>query len=887
MPLRPRILLFLLGMVIIASCSTSRNTLLTRTYYQTTARYNAYFNGRESFRSGLRRTERQFRYDYNKILPVFLYTDPEIAQSITPEMDRAIDKASKVITRKSITARPKGDGGLFGSRDDEFHNQNEYNRWVRKSYLLAGKAHFHKHDFVPATQAFLFIMREYSMNSIRHEGKLWLARTHCERGRYHEARILIDEMLENPEFPSGLRVELYSTIADFHLKQDQLAQATVYMERALEHVRNKDSRIRYTYILAQLYERTGRNAEASQYYSRVVRMNPPYEMTFNARINMAGVVRSGSEETARMINVLERMLRDEKNIDYLDQVYYALGDIYLRNGDEENAKKYFLLSAGAPGMNPSQKAVTYLALADMHFSHSDYVNAQPYYDSAVINMNPGFPDQETIIEKSNVLNELVANIRLYELEDSLQTLASLSEDELNRKVDEVIAWERQNEAEARERELLAQQTTQFRSTRVSPAARRMAEQAGEGNWYFYNQTAVNFGKNEFESLWGTRRLEDNWRRTDRQVISHDQFTMEVAEQPRSEDPEEEVQHTGDRESYFANIPLTDEAMEASHQRLQEALFSIGVIYKDDLRDYERSAEAYRELVRRYPDGELNLAALYDLYTVYTEDMNAREADRYKDIIVSKYPNSSYAAILTNPNFFIEYEQRVQEAENYYENTFELFRQNRHDQVRERAEHALRTWPDSPLIPLFEYLKTLSYGSMGNIPIFKDMLADYISLYPETEMAENAREFIAYLDDDYPELIIQMADVPVAEDIYEPGQEGSHNFVIILPNRQDLINRMIFNIVNFNVDHFAALDLDVGSEQFSANYQVLKVDGFPDVPVALDYLRRFSVSDEVFRQVGNDDHPVFIISPENYELFMKDRNVASYMNYFENEYLGRQ
>jgi tetratricopeptide (TPR) repeat protein len=892
MHFRSRVLLLLSVVVIGTSCSTKKNTFLTRTYHQTTARYNAYFNGRESYRSGLRRIERNYRFDYNQILPVFLYDDPTLARSVTSEMDRAIDKSSKVISRKSITARPKGNGGFLASRDGDFLEQKEYNRWVRKSYLLAGKSHFHKHDFVPAIQAFLFIIREYSMNQVRHEAKIWLTRSHIHRERYHEAGILIGEMLKDPEFPENLHGELYSTIADFHLKQDQLAQATASLEKAIEFVGNNDRRIRYTYILAQLYERTGRMAEASEYYSRVIRMNPPYEMAFNASINLAGVVRSGGNETARMINILERMLRDEKNMDYLDQVYFALGNIYLRNKDEENAMKYFRMSASAPGMNPSQKSMAYLALGEIYFNRADYLNAQPYYDSAVINMPPLFPDQLAITERSSVLNELAGNIRLFQLEDSLQLLAALSETDLNRKIDEIMAWERENQAKARQLEMLARQTNQFRSSRVNPTARRMAETAGEGNWYFYNQQAVNFGKNEFESIWGARRLEDNWRRSNRQVIST--IEPQLAAMPGNNgrqaqlngEQQEEPVEAGSRESYLMNIPLTEEAMAASHQRLQEALFSMGSIYKDDLRDYGRSAEAYRELVRRYPDGDLRLPALYDLHEVFKLDMNDREAEYYKNLIVSTYPGSPYAAILTNPNFFIEHELRLREAERYYETTFELFRERKPELVRERADHARRMWPDSPLIPHFEYLRALSWGSSGNIPLFKDLLGDYISLYPGTPMAEDARLFLAYLDEDYPELI-QLAELPEVQNIYEANQKGVHNFVLIVDNRQDLINRMIFNIVNFNVDHFARLDLQVGSEQFSANYHLIRVNGLPDVKQAIDYLRRFNSSEEVFRDVGRNNYSAFIISPDNYSLFMKDRNIAAYLKYFEAEYLERR
>jgi tetratricopeptide (TPR) repeat protein len=886
MYLRLRIFLAFLLILIISSCSTQKNTLLTRTYHQVTARYNTYFNGRESFRSGVRRAEQQFRFDYNKILPVFLYTDPEIARSVAPQMDRAIDKASKVITNKSITAKPKESGGLFGTRDEDFMQQNEYNRWVMESYLLAGKAHFYKHDYIHAARTFLFIIREYNMNPIRHEAKLWLALTYCERGRFNEARLLFEEMLGDFDFPADLKVELYSTIADFHLKQERLDEAILNLEKSLEIARSKERKIRYTYILAQLYERTGNFSNASDYYARVISMNPPYEMVFNARISQAGVFQAGTGETGRLINELERMLRDEKNRDYLDQVYFAMGNLYLRNNDEANAIKHYTHSAGAPGENPTQKPMTYMALADIYFSRPDYINAQAYYDSAVMNMDQGFPDQQIISKKLEVLTELVINIMQFELQDSVQMLAAMSEVERNRVIDDIIASAREEEADARQRELLARQVPQYRTARTAQAARHQAERAGGGDWYFYNPTAVNFGQNEFESLWGERRLEDNWRRSNRQVISFEQFALMDDEDITGDDAEDAVADTRSRDFYLRDIPLTEQAMQESHQKLEEALFSMGVIYREGLQNYERSIEAYEELLKRYPEGQLSLPAMYDLHSVHMLNSDFRAADHYKNLIVERYPGSPYASILTNPNFYSEYEEQIQAAERYYEETFELFRENRFEQVAERALYASVTWPDSPLIPRFEYLRTLTYGPSGNIPLFRDMLSNYIANYPDTEMAENAVQFIAYLDDDYAETI-QMAEVPVIQDIYLPDQQGAHYFALIVDNRQDLINRLVFNIVNFNVDHFARLNLNVSSHTFSTNYQLLRVEGLPGVPSALDYLNRFSASEEVFAETERRDFPMFIISHENYDLFMKDKNIVSYRNFFEEQYLNRQ
>lgn len=877
-------LAFILAAVI-SSCSTQKNTLATRTYHQLTARYNTYFNGRESFRSGVRRVERQFNYDYNKILPVFLYTDPDIARSVAPEMDRAINKASRVITRKSITARPKEGGGLSGNRGRDFHQQSEYNRWVRESYLLAGKAHFYKHDYFLAAQAFMFIIREYGMNEIRHEAKLWLARTYCERGRFNEARILFDEMNSDPRFPVELHAGLYSTTADFHLKQDQMEEAIVNLEKALEAGPDKERRIRYTYILAQLHERTGNYPEASGYYDRVTKMNPPYEIAFNARLGQAGVVTGDREETGRMINLLERMLRDDKNRDYTDQIYYAIGNVYMRAGDEENTVRMYTMSAAARGVNPSQKAITYLALANIYFGHPDYLNAQAYYDSVVMNMGQEFPERQAIIEKSNRLNELAGNIRLFMLEDSVQVLAAMSETERNRKIDEIIARVSEDEAEARRRELLEQQAGQFRATRPSHAVRQQAERAGGGSWYFYNPSAVTFGHNEFESLWGNRRLEDNWRRSDRQVLLQDQFAMAGVEDDDEENGADESADTRSREYYMRNIPLTEHAMRESHQRLQDALYNMAVIFNDDFRDYQRSAESYEELIRRYPEGEYLLPAYYDLHSMHLLSNNYQRAEHYKNLIVTNHPASPYAAILTNPDFFREYEQQLTEAERYYEETYDLFRSGNYQQVEQRALYASVQWPDSELIPRFEYLRALSWGAGGNIPLFREKLTDYMNIYPETEMADNAREFLAYLEEDYPE-VVQREEVAVRPDIYEPGRTGVHHFVIIVDNRQELINRMVFNIVNFNVDYFPRLKLNISSHPFSTNFHLLRVDGLPDVQVSLEYLRRFSASPEVYAEAGRDDFPVFVISPDNYKLFMQDRNIGAYLNYFNEEYLKR-
>jgi tetratricopeptide (TPR) repeat protein len=461
----------------------------------------------------------------------------------------------------------------------------------------------------------------------------------------------------------------------------------------------------------------------------------------------------------------------------------------------------------------------------------------------------------------------------------------MTEADRDKKIDEVIARARQDESEAKRRDLLAQQTSQVRSARTSHAARYQAERTGGGSWYFYNPSAVSFGQNEFESLWGKRRLEDNWRRSSRQVISQDQFAFANDTNGPAQEEDEEIIDADSREFYLKDIPLTEHQMAASHQRLQEALYSMAVIYNEEFNDYNHSVEAYGELIRRYPDGTFLLPSWYDLYSINLNRENHQEAEKYKNLIISNFPGSPYASILTNPGYFREYEQQLQEAGQYYEKTFELFREYKYDQIEERVGYAFTRWPGNHLLPRFEYLRVLSYGSQGNIPLFRDMLSAYMNNYPDTEMTADAKQFLAYLDDDYVE-VIHAIEIPVVQDIYLKNQEGDHYFVMVVDNRQELINRLVFNFVNFNVDHFARLNLDVTTEPFTTNYRLMRVAGLPDIGSAVEYLNRFNESNEVFAEIESREFPNFVISGENYEIFLKDRNIGSYMNFFEEEYLRR-
>ncbi|KPK87266.1 MAG: hypothetical protein AMS27_02905 [Bacteroides sp. SM23_62_1] len=346
-------IIFLFG--IITGCSTEKNTLVTRSFHNLTSHYNIFFNGTESYKKGLRRAREAYVDDYTQILPLFTYDDEGIAQSIAPEMDRAIQKSSKVITLHSITAKPEYKNGPQTEKQKTFYARNEFNKWVDENYLIMGKAYLFRHEYHLAIETFKFIITEYYYEDIIYETQMWLARAYNEIGEYKESEKILNQLTTSEKFPAKLHADLYATIADLYMKQEDYESAINPLANALDLVRKKETRIRYAFILGQLNQQVGNMEDASKYYGQVIKMNPPYEMSFNARINRASVFVEGAAKSREIKSELNKMLKDEKNKEYKDQIYYALGNIFYREGNIEEAIEYYKLSSASSVSNIQQK----------------------------------------------------------------------------------------------------------------------------------------------------------------------------------------------------------------------------------------------------------------------------------------------------------------------------------------------------------------------------------------------------------------------------------------------------------------------------------------------------------------------------------------------------
>lgn len=856
---------------------------MTRTYHNVTARYNIFFNGYESFKKGLNRLEESYDNDFTKILPLFLYTDESMASSIAPDMERTIQKATKVITLHSITAKPEFKNGPQNQKEKDLYAQNEYNNYVPGNYLLMGKAYLYRHDFHLALETFKFVLSEYYYDDVIWEAQVWRARTHIMLEEYLEAEDILEVLTGTVEFPEKTRSDLYATVADLHMQQQDYASAIEPLSKALDGAKGKENRIRYTYILAQLNQEAGDPTLASKYYRDVIKMNPPYEFSFNARINRASVFMAGTDNAKEIKDELRKMLKDDKNADFKDQIYYAQGNVAFREGNVEEAIELYKLSSVYSTSNTQQKTTSCITLADIFYDRQDYEMADFYYDSAAVYLTSDYPDYEEFNRKTASLSLLVENLNIIQLEDSLQMLAGLDEASRLAVIDSLIAQLQLAEQRAREEEARAMQDQQYNRMALNQSQRQgyAAEQGGK--WYFYNQAAKGVGQPEFRMKWGTRKLEDNWRRSNKREIS---FETDVGE-------EEGVDSTGvlaekqkilsnkSREFYLQDIPLTDSMMQLSHERIIDALFNAGTIYKNDLVDIPRAVQTYTDLLDRYPGNGYTLNTYYNLYSIYNQESNMQLANIYKQSIVREFPESQPAQLLTNPNYAAELLALENEVNNYYERTYQLFQQGYYDRVIRDVDTALVRFAEDPLIPKFELLKVLAIGKTEEVLVFTMALDSLASTTSDPQVADMASMILAYILNSDQEVKTETQKIE-AEEIYSPDTLGVFFYGLFVSNRVDL-NQLKFEFINLNIDHFPNNTFDIVDESLEEGEVALYVKEFPDMTDAGDYLQLTRMNEAIRNTLEGVSYRPFIISQGNAEILLSDRVPDKYWLFFRKHY----
>ena len=874
------VILLIVGLL--TGCSTEKNTLITRSYHNLTANYNIFFNGSESFKRGIKRAQEAYVDDYTQILSIFTYDDPSVAQSIAPDMETAVSKATKVITLHSITAKPEYKNGPQTEKQKAFYARNEYNKWVDNNYLAMGKAYLYRHEFELAIETFKFVLTEYPYEDIVYETQIWLARAFNQTEEYKESERILDQLVSDDRVHKKLYADLYATVADLSMKKGEYADAIKPLSIALENTKKKKTRIRYAFILGQLNQEAGNQEAASNYYQQVIKMNPPYEMSFNARINRASVFVEGADKSREIKAELHKMLKDEKNREYQDQIYFALGNIHYREGKIEEAISYYKLSSEKSITNPQQKTKSCLTLADIFYNRQNYESAKLYYDSAIVSLTTDYKNYAEVMIKSRSLSNLVENLMVVQFEDSVQRLAKMSESERLVVIDSIIARLNREEQLAQMSDMQEMQDMQFNRMMLSETS-RSGYQSGEssGKWYFYNDAAKSFGQPEFKLKWGNRKLEDNWRRKNKSEISFGEMVAEVTDSAAAGGIQRPVLSNKTREYYLQDIPLTDSMMTISHNRIMESMFNAGSVYRNDLKDKSKAIDTYKELLERYPVSDFTLPTYYNLYLIYNDLSDQPSANFYKSLIIREYPESQTAQLLTNPNFINELLEKENEVNRFYESTYNHYKQKDYYRVINDVNYALEHYKSDELIPQFYFLKVLSIGQTSDIMTFTAALDSVTVSFPAHDVARQASELLAFIKNYNPEVKLETEKIE-AEEIYKYDSTGTFLYGMIV-NRAIDINQLKFEIINFNLDLFPRITFDVVSENLSDNSRLVLVKSFRDLKRAWEYYDTITAGEKIWELVEGTGYSRFIISPANSQTLLQDKNPNKYLLFFDKYY----
>ncbi len=884
--------LLLLTVGIFWGCSTEKNTSLSRGYHNLTSYYNVYFNGRESYKGGMLRIDAGYQDNYSEILKPFKFSDESIARTVYPDMDKAIKKASKLVKLHSIKAKPKRKKGKKSKKEREFYAKSEYNNFVDDAYLLMGQAHFMKHDFMQAIQNFEYVIQNFPKEEVRYDAYLWLTRTYNEQANYVKAREYLDFIEGDKKFPKKLKGDLYITYADYYLKQAKFEESIPYLKKAVEFGRKKKDRVRYKFILAQIHQKLEQYPSATEMYSQVIKSNPPYEMAFNAQIRKASSFSTKYGSGDDLIKELTKMLKDDKNIEFQDQIYFALAEIAMKQGDTPQALEYYKLSAEKSVANTDQKASSFLAMADIYFKVPEYRNAQTYYDSTLYFIDPAYEGYDALFDKTKSLTDLVENLDVIDFQDSVQYVASLSERDRDALIQKIIDEIIEEERKAKEMEQMAQMNAaMFKNQARDPRNRNLA--AG-GKWYFYNPTAISFGQSEFTKLWGRRKLEDNWRRKNKEMVMfEDEFAEEEGAEvdsttmkPRPTDPKS-------KEYYMVDLPVNDSLVAISDGKIIDAFLNVAEIYKVQLEDYPLSVSTYADLNKRFPNHPFKLATYYNLFKLHRDLNQEPKSSTYRSKIINEYPDSKYAQMFTNPNYLQEMAGKQEKAKVLYEETYRAYTQENYDKVISNSTKAQNEYGESELLPKFLFIKALSLGETGDMDPFIDGLKFIVQNYPKSEVMAPARAILLRLKKEE-NLVDKLADLQddgskkapevVEEVIYFPNNKSPHFYVMAVPNKVTDVNRVKFDISNFNIDFFRMNSYNVSSVILNEDIQIVTVKNFDNAKKAVAYFETVMANLGYFKEIEGVNYRHFVISSDNFTTFFKDQDLNKYMKFFTKQYI---
>ncbi len=921
----------LAAILLLTACSTKKNTPLTRRVQAFKARYNTYFNGHQAYLDGIEAQRTGNKDNYTEMIPLFMTGNKGTVGLGKGNFERTIEKCQKTIKQHSITARPeakKGNNRRRTEKEKIWLTQKEYNPFLYKAWFLLGEAQFHKGEYMEAASTFAYIQRLYfSKPNIIAKARILEAKCYAELKWFYEAEDLLNRA-NRDSIPERLLPVRDAILADCQIGEKQFREAIPNLKNAIRKAQGNYQKARMYFLLGQLYEATGQNQDAYRAFRKVPGKNPPYELAFNARVKMTEVMSEG--DSKRMIHKLKSMARNPKNKDYLDQVYYAIGNIYLAHKDTLHAMWAYNDGVEKSTRNGIEKGVVWLHLGQLYWEKEKFVKAKECYAGALGLFDKEREDYKSIDERTKILEELYPHASAVELQDSLQELARMDSVERMKVIHKIIEEVKKKEKEEAKKAAAASSTTSnaanaARTAANQAAANQMNRNQQGGVWYFYNPTAITSGASEFEKKWGKRELGDDWNRVNKTVLADE-------EQPADEEGEEgddtldtgndsipaagegtegagegqeelseeekkalekQAEYEADPhrpEYYLKDIPFTEEQMEASNAALVDGLFNSAIIYKDRMGNFPLAEKTFNRVLTDFPDFEHTDEIYYNMFQLYARQGMSAEADDFKNRLIAGYPENEHVKVISDPNFEYKARHGHDEEDSLYQNAYESYKANEFNSVIFTSQYAQEAYPEGANRARFMFLEAMSQLEMGRRTDFLTTMKAIVDNYPQSTVSELAGLYVKGVREgriltsgkmemgsvwDRRAGFLLEGDSILTDTAFTDTRDDIHVFVVAYENNSLNENQLLYEMARYNFQNFPVRNFDINIER-GDGIDMLQIRPFLNYDESYIYLRKLEMDEDMAYKMEGLKY--FVISSHNLNLIT--RRGMSFSDYFD-------
>lgn len=868
----------LLVVILLAGCSSEKNTFTNRMYHNTTSRYNAYFYAHNNILALEKAIKDNHREDYSQVLPVFYPIDSATIEQHEELLTEVRDFSSKAI---------------------EWHR---ISKWVDDNYFLLGMADYYDAEFDNSSNTFRYLNVNSKKRKIRHRALIQLLRQFIDLKNYDDATYVIDYLSKESRISKDNRFLLYKTLAYYYESREDINGKIGALDKALDYTKDKDERSRINFILAQLYQREELDALAYGYYKEADKGNPPYERSFFAQLFAQQVAEiNKSKDMRRVRSFYDDLYKDSKNIDLRDVILYEKALFELKQDDVEEAESLLIRAAKEEGKNEIQKGYIYQKLAEISFDiKKDFRSTKFYLDSAITNFRPSHKSYQEIMSKKSIFDEYVTQYDMINNNDSLIRLTQLSPEEQELVAEKFIAQEEDRllrEAQAKEK--------QKSSTSIFDNLLAFGGRGSGQSFYFDNAVVMQQGTIDFYRNWGNRSLEDNWRRN----VQNFQSTGSSVEELGMEDEKviEEVEETNvfadipDKESLLANIPKTDEQIDLLKLELEEAYFELGKLMFFDFKEAQISKEYLEILITSYPNSNKKAEAYYILYLAARE-LGGNE-ELYAQRLNREFPDSPYTYSVNNPGALTGNQAFLASSKNYKE-AYDFYYNRQYQEARNKVRNTLENYPLTKNTDRLMLLDIMVSGKVDETDRYKSRLENYIQTTEDTELVKMARNMLNALtgEQNIAEAQTDIVEEDSSTEVLESDEEGegteneeeespykenpnqTHIFVIALESdKAKNAKSLLADLETFHSANFGSARLRTGNMNMSKEESIFIVSPFNNAERAMTYSAKFMEEFSSSSLDQSDKEKAFLISIENFQELNKRKNLNEYRQFYKKAY----